>query len=667
MIGTVAGNFKILEEIGEGGMGKVYRGVDTMLDREVAIKVLRPELVSQTHLVDRFRSEAMTLAKLNHPNIAMLYAFFQQEQHFYMVMEFVRGETLDKRIRRTGLLAYDQALKVFLYTLEAIGYAHSMNIVHRDIKPNNVMITEAEEVKVMDFGIARVVGSERMTREGSMIGTPEYMAPEQIRGQDVDPRTDIYALGILLYEMLTGRLPFMNQNQFELMRAHIEFPPPPPRKYAPHLPESMETIMLQALSKKKEDRFASAYEFRDAILASPDLPTGALMGRATRSGSAPITPAHFGRVSQAQQALPTSPQQRPAPTDRQTMDVRQFEAQQRAGGQQQRPAQVPQRQQAGPAAQARSADANATQVVSAPLPSAKAATAKKGLPLPLMIGAGVALVLVVAVLLWFLNHGKQTSNPNDPNKGGTTATGKTFKPDLVTLSGGSYRMGRLDEPKADGEEDLAWGYAQWPANTVTVLPFALDRTEVSSEEYAQFVKETNHPAPEDWNGNEPFTGKEQWPVRYVSYEEAEAFAAWRSKRDSTRYRLPTEEEWEFAARNGGDAATTVFPWGNQWTPDLANIKFTEPKIVSAYPQGGTKQGVLNMIGNVGEWTSTPAAYYAGNNKLELDAAAQTAKVVRGGSYISQPDGPKPIRVTVRGFLDAKKKDPTIGFRLVRSQ
>jgi formylglycine-generating enzyme required for sulfatase activity len=347
------------------------------------------------------------------------------------------------------------------------------------------------------------------------------------------------------------------------------------------------------------------------------------------------------------------------------MDVRQFEAQQRAGGGQ-RPSQAPTQVQPRQAPQQRGADPNATQVVRTPLPSSKEDSEKKGLPIPMLIGAGVAVVAILAGLFWYLNKNKQTVGPTDPNKKNSGTPTKVFKADLVTLSGGSYRLGRTDEPKEDGEEDLAWGYAQWPANTVTVLPFAIDRTEVSNEEYAQFVQETNHPAPEDWNGNEPFTGKEQWPVRYVSYEDAEAFAAWRSKRDSVRYRLPTEEEWEFAARNGGDAATTIFPWGTQWTADLANIKFTEPKIVSSHPQGGTKQGVLNMIGNVGEWTSTPAAYYAGNNKLELDASAQTAKVVRGGSYISQPDGPKPIRVTVRGFIDAKKKDPTIGFRLVRS-
>ncbi len=655
MIGTVAGSFKIIEEIGEGGMGKVYRGVDTMLDREVAIKVLRPELVSQGHLVDRFRSEAVTLAKLNHPNIAMLYAFFQQDQHFFMVMEYVRGETLDKRIKRTGLLAYDQALRVFLATLEAIGYAHTMNVVHRDLKPNNIMITESEEVKVMDFGIARVVGSERMTREGSMIGTPEYMSPEQIRGLEVDPRTDIYALGILLYEMLTGRLPFMNQNQFELMRAHIEMPPPSPRAYAPHLPTSMEEIMLCALAKKKDDRFSSAYEFRDAILASPDLPAQALMaGRNTRgSGSSPITPVQFGRVSQANQ-------------QRQTVDVRQFEAQQRAGTSQ---------RSSHPAAQ-RSGAQNAvgTQVVSHTPPTLRLPDEQKtasGLPKPLLIGGGAVAVLALCVGLWFAFGNKQ--KPSPPPK--PTNVTKTIKPDTVSLAGGSYRMGRVEPPVESGEEDLAWGYAQWPAHAVTVQPFLIDRTEVSNEEYAQFVKDKNHPAPDgdDWLNGEPFAERLKWPVRNVSYEDAVAFAAWRSERDSVKYRLPSEEEWEFAARNGGDSTTTIFPWDPKlkpndpkFSPDLANIQSTAPKPVDAYPNGSTKQGVLNMIGNVGEWTSTPWSYYEGNTVSIPDESLKDAKVVRGGSYISQPNGVKPISVTVRGYLGANKKDPTIGFRLVRS-
>jgi formylglycine-generating enzyme required for sulfatase activity len=196
----------------------------------------------------------------------------------------------------------------------------------------------------------------------------------------------------------------------------------------------------------------------------------------------------------------------------------------------------------------------------------------------------------------------------------------------------------------------------------------IDRMEVSNEEYAQFVKDKNRPAPDgdDWLNGEPFAERLNWPVRNVSYEDAAAFAAWRSERDGVKYRLPSEEEWEFAARNGGDSSVTIFPWGNEFTPDLANIQSTSPKPVNAFPKGATKQGVLNLIGNVGEWTSTPWSYYEGNTVSIPDESAKDAKVVRGGSYISQPNGVKPIRVTVRGYLGANKKDPTIGFRLVRS-
>jgi len=243
VIGKLAGNYRIVEEIGEGGMGKVYRGVDQLVDREVAIKVLRPELTNQQHLVDRFRAEATMLAKLNHRHIAMLYSFFQQEGHYFMAMEFISGERLDHRMRRLKKLPYKDAIKLFHQILEGIGHAHEHGVIHRDLKPNNIMIAPGEAVKVMDFGIARVLGTERMTREGSVIGTLEYMAPEQVRGLESNETTDIYSLGVLLYEMLCGRLPFANANQFDLMRDHIETPPPPPRLHAPHIPEHIEAAI----------------------------------------------------------------------------------------------------------------------------------------------------------------------------------------------------------------------------------------------------------------------------------------------------------------------------------------------------------------------------------------------------------------------------------------
>src|ERR1044072_4578156 len=161
MIGEVLGSYKIVEKIGEGGMGAVYRGFDEMLEREVAIKMLRPELASQPEVVERFRTEAITLAKLNHPNIATLYSFLRNGEDYFMVMEYVRGETLDDVIRKFGSMSIERAVPLFCQALEGIDHAHRMGIVHRDLKPANVMLTDSNSIKVMDFGIARVLGTDR--------------------------------------------------------------------------------------------------------------------------------------------------------------------------------------------------------------------------------------------------------------------------------------------------------------------------------------------------------------------------------------------------------------------------------------------------------------------------------------------------------------------------
>ncbi len=266
MIGSIVGNYKITEKIGEGGMGAVYKGVDMMLEREVAIKALKPELGSQPAVVERFRSEAVTLAKLNHPNIATLYNFFRQGDHFFMVLEFVRGGTLDRILHARGAMPCEHAITMFSQVLEGIDHAHRFGVVHRDIKPGNVMITDTGTLKVMDFGIARVLGTSRMTKAGSLIGTVEYMSPEQVRGQETDARSDIYSLGMLLYEMLTGRVPFSSDSEFELMKSQVEAIPPPPRDFAPHIPNSIENAILKSLAKRPEDRFQTAGEFRATLL-----------------------------------------------------------------------------------------------------------------------------------------------------------------------------------------------------------------------------------------------------------------------------------------------------------------------------------------------------------------------------------------------------------------
>src|SRR5712692_4147022 len=266
MIGTVVGNYKVVEKIGEGGMGAVYKGIDLMLEREVAIKVLKPELGSQPQVVERFRSEAVTLAKLNHPNIATLFSFFRQGDFFFMVLEYVKGTTLDRIIEAHGVMTCEQAIPLFCQMLEGIDHAHSLGIVHRDVKPANMMLTESGLLKVLDFGIARALGSARMTRAGNLIGTIEYMSPEQVRGLETDARSDIYSLGMVLYELLTGRVPFASDSEYELMKAQVEQLPPPPREFAPNIPEEVEWAILCATEKDPLNRFQTAGAFSGAIV-----------------------------------------------------------------------------------------------------------------------------------------------------------------------------------------------------------------------------------------------------------------------------------------------------------------------------------------------------------------------------------------------------------------
>ena len=216
---TQVGVYKTLEKIGEGGMGEVYRGLDTMLEREVAIKQLRAEFAGRGDIVERFRTEAVTLGKLNHPNVVTLYSFLREDNALYMVLEFVRGETLDAVIRRRGALPWTEAVGLVIQALHGLEHAHVMQVIHRDVKPANVILTPAGVLKLMDFGIARILNTARMTRVGHMIGTLEYMAPEQVRGGAGDARADLYSLAIVLYELLTGHVPFKGATDYELITA----------------------------------------------------------------------------------------------------------------------------------------------------------------------------------------------------------------------------------------------------------------------------------------------------------------------------------------------------------------------------------------------------------------------------------------------------------------
>jgi serine/threonine-protein kinase len=267
MIERTVSHYKILAKLGEGGMGTVYRGLDLMLDRPVAMKVLHAHIARQPDVITRFRAEAALLARLNDPNVATLYAFFREGDEFFMVMELVTGQNLASAMRNGLLLSPERAVSVIVQVLSALHHAHRLEILHRDIKPANILLTDDDTVKITDFGIARAIGSERLTRDTRLVGTLEYLAPERIKGEEGDFRSDLYSAGAVLYELLTNRLPFERTSDFELMRAHLEEMPLPLRQSSPSIAPALEMIVLRALAKRPEDRFATAKEMRDALAA----------------------------------------------------------------------------------------------------------------------------------------------------------------------------------------------------------------------------------------------------------------------------------------------------------------------------------------------------------------------------------------------------------------
>ena len=264
MIGTTVGKYRIIALLGRGATGIVYKAVDATLDREVAIKVLNP-LYAAGDILKRFRSEATTLAKLSHPEIATIHELLRTDTNLLMVMELVRGETLEALAERHGPMSPELSGHLLDGILSALEHAHRAGIVHRDLKPANVMVTELGGVKIMDFGLARVRGAEHMTMEGGVVGTPAYMAPEQVLGEDTDGRADLYAVGLIFYRLLAGRLPFDADTPMGMLQKQVEGTPLPLRSHRPDLPAWCEAVVQRALAKAPEDRFQTADEFRGAV------------------------------------------------------------------------------------------------------------------------------------------------------------------------------------------------------------------------------------------------------------------------------------------------------------------------------------------------------------------------------------------------------------------
>jgi serine/threonine protein kinase len=324
LIGNIVfGQYEIIDVLGQGGMSVVYKARHKITAQDVALKLLPPELAAHSQVKGRFLEEAKALAQLDHANIVHLYNFGEENGAFVLAMQFVQGQTWERIILTSGRQDWPTACRISIDVLRALEYAHGRGIVHRDMKPSNVLVRESDgAATVMDFGIAKMTTSSRLTATGQTMGTVRYMSPEQVRGQEVDVRTDLYSLGATLYEALCGDTPFDGNTHFEIMTKHLHEPPRPPSVLGIELPPALETAVLRSLAKKPEDRFQTARDFRkalEAVLKDADVGLAETQRVARDSVPAPLSgrvppgpTAPMGRGGAAAAAAPP-PEKKAAP------------------------------------------------------------------------------------------------------------------------------------------------------------------------------------------------------------------------------------------------------------------------------------------------------------------------------------------------------------------
>jgi eukaryotic-like serine/threonine-protein kinase len=674
---TLDARYLLERRLGQGGMGAVFQARHIFLKTAHAIKVILPDLVgNDPNLTTRFRQEALAAASIRHQNIIAVTDFGVARNTMpFLVMEFVKGRSLQEIMAKEGAMPPQRAWEFITAIASGVGAAHRQNIVHRDLKPLNIMVQDdvsiAEGVKILDFGLAKIksgelLGSFIQAQTSGLMGSPFYMAPEQWSDEEPDARADIYSIGVILYQMLCGEVPFKGSSIPSIMKKHLTTPPPSFQSMGVSVPPAIEAVVRHALEKEVDARIDSIDTFlkelhaalhampfvgslRETVAMDPNRtmasavttmnppPTDA-PGTTTNPPVNPDTKfaASFelmaGTMSGVEQtpAAPKPPPPPPvAPTvplveDPETTHVQRRVAPEIAAHQPSKPVR-------------QTIDLQPRRRVS-----------------PLWFVAAAVLVLIVAGLGisgFFLYQSQRGAVGPGPTP--TPVTLSNQKPDLVAVEGGSFLMGRENGPPLET-----------PSHPVAVQTFQMDRTEVTNTEYASFVRETNHPQPSHWPGPNPPFGQELWPVVNVSFNDANAFAAWRSKRDQVTYRLPTEEEWEYAARNGAQA--DLYPWGSDWKGNAAVLKEATPAPVGSHPDGRNKWGVADLIGNVWEWTSSKPSAYPGNAS-ELITSYENWITIRGGCYVSDPVKPDaPVTACMRNFVAPSTRNTLLGFRLVRS-
>jgi formylglycine-generating enzyme required for sulfatase activity len=530
------------------------------------------------------------------------------------------------------------------------------------------------------------------------MGSPFYMAPEQWSDEEPDARADIYSLGVILYQMLAGEVPFKGSSIPSIMKKHLTLPPPSFQSMGIAVPPPIESVVRHALEKEVEARIESIPAFlRDlhaAVNAAPAIASGLretvamdpnqtvasiaqppannLSATSTQPPIAQETNfgASFnslagvrdegGGLRKEKEERERKEREQQDKLDRMALQAKELEDRLERLSGSMPPALDPETThvQGSSTNPQWAATGGQTPAVAPAVGPGKPmivdfSPKRKGPPPLLLIGAAVMVVVLAGVGIGAYFMLKPRAIVDGPQPTPSPAASPKKKAELAAIDGGTFQMGRNTGP-----------LQETPAHAVTVQSFLMDTTEVTNTEYADFVRETNYTAPSHWAGNKPPFGQELWPVVNVSLDDATAFAAWRSKRDGAAYRLPTEEEWEYAARNG--AQGDLYPWGAKWQNDAAIVKDATPFPVGSRPNGKNKWGVVDLIGNVWELTSSKVSVYPGNQR-EIPKSYQDWITIRGAGYISDPaNAEAPVTSCLRDFVPPSTKKTLLGFRLVRS-
>jgi serine/threonine protein kinase len=649
LTGQSLGRYHILEQLGEGGMATVYKAYDTRLERNVAVKVIRVDQFAPTlldNILKRFDGEAKVVASLIHPNIVGVIDYGEFEGSPYMVMPYLPGGSLVQRLGQP--LPWQEAIKLVLPIAEALDYAHNQNIIHRDVKPSNILLTQRGQPMLTDFGIAKILESEaakNLTGTGMGIGTPEYMAPEQWTGKAC-LQSDLYSLGVVLYELVTGKKPYTADTPAAIMLKQANDPLPRPRQFVSNLPEAFEKVLFKALAKRPEDRYQNMSEFVVALESLTDEQTSEERRKVEDGKEVETLFAGGGRNLKTLES-PNVPRQ---PAEQNRWSIKWWLWLIGFGG---------------------FLVVACVVIAALILPGfiAKLAPAPTFTPTSTLTFTPTFISTFTSTSTFPLEF---TSTPD--LEIGSTLVRQADGIVMVYVPEGEFNMGdTTDQALAECQNffndcQQSWFFDEQPPHSVSLDAYWIDSTEVSIAAYASCISAgaCEPPISNSSNTRSSYFGNSQfadYPVINVSWFQAKAYCEWAGGR------LPTEAEWEKAAR-GTDGR--IYPWGNS-LPTCSLANFGDPKYctgdtrpVKSFTAGISPYGLLNMSGNVTEWVND---WYGETYFSLLPQINPTGpdtgeyRILRGGSWYLNTNF---IRSTNRDHRDPNTQRDHIGFRCALS-